>query len=463
MECRHFPRCLDWPPNVPSAQASNGTRRVVAIPLILLALLTACIAQAADAPPSWKTGNLDPQEAWADLERSTMALVHSASDPAVLQTRAGQVLEDLVQFAKLYSGSEQATLALFSHGALAAGIGDVEAADKSLQQALKQAKDPMMLAAINYQIAKISVLPGATHRPISGKSIDAGKPISTTQFKGKVLLLDFWATWCGPCLAELPQLKKIYKELHDQGFEILSISLDDDEQAARQYIKRENLNWGHLLNATMPPGHDAAGLYAVEAIPHTVLIGRDGRIVSLGLLGAQLEIAIRSELTKPIKPEAVVPRVIDRPAQAALDQIAPALAIGEWARGKPTSLDALMGKVVMIDIFQIICPGCHIAHPKIVQMMDRYKDQGLEVLGLAVAFEHQSAQTSEHIRRFVDKKAYPYPVAIDKQLTQTFRRYGAAGSPFTVLIDRAGRIRYLDFFRQGQIEPLVKQLLSEEG
>ncbi len=141
---------------------------------------------------------------------------------------------------------------------------------------------------------------------------------------------------------------------------------------------------------------------------------------------------------------------------------APALAVDDWARGHPTTLDELRGKVVLLDIFQVICPGCHKAHPEIARMQKQYEEDGLEVLGLAVAFELHSAQTPEKIRRYVDRKASPYPVALDKGLIETFRLYGARGTPYTVLIDRQGRIRYLDFFRLATVESTVRELLRED-
>ena len=140
---------------------------------------------------------------------------------------------------------------------------------------------------------------------------------------------------------------------------------------------------------------------------------------------------------------------------------APALAVDDWVRGRPTTLDELKGKVVLLDIFQIICPGCHKAHPEIVRMQKQYKKDGFEVLGLAVAFELYSAQTPEKIRRYVDRKAYPYPVALDRGLIETFRRYGARGTPYTVLIDRQGRIRYLNYFRLAAVESTIRELLNE--
>ena len=158
-----------------------------------------------------------------------------------------------------------------------------------------------------------------------------------------------------------------------------------------------------------------------------------------------------------------VVEVEPRPASAQLDRLAPALAVQEWARGRPTTLDALKGKVVLLDLFQIICPGCRAAHPHIVRMQKEYEDEGFEVLGMAVAFEYEWAQTPLLIRGYVDAMAFPYPVAIDEGLIETFRRYRAQGTPYTALIDRNGRIRYLDFFRLDRVEPLLQQLLAEEG
>ena len=106
--------------------------------------------------------------------------------------------------------------------------------------------------------------------------------------KGKVLLLDFWATWCGPCLAELPNLKKAYQAYHDKGFEVVSISLDRDEETLREFIGKEHLNWTHIYNASLRPEASIADLYGVRSIPQMILIGRDGRIIKSGLRGHAL-------------------------------------------------------------------------------------------------------------------------------------------------------------------------------
>ncbi len=153
----------------------------------------------------------------------------------------------------------------------------------------------------------------------------------------------------------------------------------------------------------------------------------------------------------------------DRTEFAVVGRTAPKLTIEQWVRGQPVALEDARGKVVLLDFFQIICPGCRAAHPYIVEMQRRYSNRGFQVLGIAVAFELFSHQSPDHIRRYVDREAFPYPVAIDRGLIESFRRYRARGTPFAAVIDRKGRLRYLDFFRPGLVEALIQELLDEKA
>ncbi len=138
------------------------------------------------------------------------------------------------------------------------------------------------------------------------------------------------------------------------------------------------------------------------------------------------------------------------------------LEISEWLRGPATSLQKLRGKVVLLDFFQIICPGCHRVHPHILQMQEKYGKNGLQVIGIAVAFELQHIQKRKDIREFIERTEFNYPVGIDKNFTKTFRAYKARGTPYAAIIDQAGNLKYLDFYNPIEVESIIRKLLLKD-
>ncbi len=123
------------------------------------------------------------------------------------------------------------------------------------------------------------------------KDID-GKPIDLSAYKGKVLLMDFWATWCGPCMGELPNVLEAYKKYHKKGFEILGISFDQDRSQFEKVIKERGMTWRHYFDGK-GWGNEIGAIYNVRAIPHTILVGKDGKIVAINLRGERLIETVR--------------------------------------------------------------------------------------------------------------------------------------------------------------------------
>ena len=115
-----------------------------------------------------------------------------------------------------------------------------------------------------------------------------GNPITLSDLRGKVVLLDFWASWCGPCRRENPNVVKVYEKYHDQGLEILGISLDKDRGRWVQAIEKDGLPWLHVSDLGYW-SNEVAQLYMVRSIPHTVLLDREGRIIATRLRGPALE------------------------------------------------------------------------------------------------------------------------------------------------------------------------------
>lgn len=123
--------------------------------------------------------------------------------------------------------------------------------------------------------------PGADAIPFSGQNL-RGRKVSLSDYQGEVLLLDFWASWCVPCVEALPYMKELRKKYRDEGLRILSISLDESREELEAAIETHNLPWAQIFDGKSWQS-DLALRYSVEQVPHMLLIDRDGKIAGVGL------------------------------------------------------------------------------------------------------------------------------------------------------------------------------------
>ena len=127
-----------------------------------------------------------------------------------------------------------------------------------------------------------------------------GKEIGPETFRGKILLIDFWASWCGPCRGEVPNLKRCYAQFKDKGVEFLSVSIDQSEEAWKKAMAEEAMSWpqAHAPKA----GADILDLYQFNGIPFIILLDAEGKIVAKNLRGDAIRTTIE-DLLKGVRPE----------------------------------------------------------------------------------------------------------------------------------------------------------------
>jgi thiol-disulfide isomerase/thioredoxin len=169
--------------------------------------------------------------------------------------------------------------------------------------AFRQSKDPNILGDLPVLegTARRLNLPG--HKlELVGTYLD-GKPLDWETYRGKVVLVDFWATWCGPCRAEVPNVLENYRKYHDKGFDVLGISLDEKRSDVEQYMRESGVPWRTTFSGSADPQHKQppamALKYGVSAIPRCILVDQQGNVVNLNARGPALGMELQKLLGGP--------------------------------------------------------------------------------------------------------------------------------------------------------------------
>jgi peroxiredoxin len=141
---------------------------------------------------------------------------------------------------------------------------------------------------------RAKLVDGAQFPDFDEKDVN-GKPLSIANYRGKVVLIDFWATWCGPCVGEVPNVIKTYQENHGRGFEIIGISLDQDKSKLTAFLESKHIPWQQFFDG-QGWQNKLAVKYGVQAIPCTYLLDGEGKIIGKNLRGEALGEAVSKVL-----------------------------------------------------------------------------------------------------------------------------------------------------------------------
>lgn len=167
------------------------------------------------------------------------------------------------------------------------GTKPARVVDQVLGQLEQQRESQRLQAALQ---------PGAIFPDFDEKDL-GGAPLSISRFKGKVVLVDFWATWCGPCVAELPNVIAAYQKYHAEGFEVIGISLDRSEDTLKKFLTDRGMTWPQYFDG-LAWESKLGRRYGVSSIPATYLLDQEGRIVARDLRGPALETELARLLKK---------------------------------------------------------------------------------------------------------------------------------------------------------------------
>lgn len=325
--------------------------------------------------------------------------------------------------------------------------------------------------------------------PLKFKALD-GREVDLVALRGKVVLLDFWATWCPPCIEEIPRVRDAYERFNKDGLEIVGISFDADRQRLEDVVKRENLKWPQYFDGAgrdAAPGKD----FGIRHWPSMWLLDRNGvvRFISAGAGMDRKITALLKESGNPVnaarnvfEKKAALDRSGDEPAVAASGKPAPPpggpisppgapqdAVYLHWL-GKPfpplqftaidgrqVDTDKLRGRVLLIDFWATWCPPCMAEIPHVKAAYERFSKQGFEVIGVS------ADETRADLERVVKAKGMAWPQLFEGRTgaAPNLRRYGVQHFPTMWLVDRQGIIR--DVTGAVALEDKVARLIAESG
>ena len=235
----------------------------------------------------------DKRVAIVDEARRQTLIARLANLKQTNDLEKGRLVDDLGQYLEENPVRERLAVA-------ASGAGLLESRDENqlaarayetIARIISGSTDPMLVAyAPKFRgAARRMLLVGQTLK-IDGQQAD-GTVFDWNAYRGRVVLVDFWATWCRPCLRELPNIKANYDKYHALGFDVVGINLDTSQRKLDQFVRAQKIPWTQLFSSdpqALGHEHPLATRFGVLQIPTSILVGKDGKVISIKARGPRL-------------------------------------------------------------------------------------------------------------------------------------------------------------------------------
>ncbi|MEK7270933.1 MAG: redoxin domain-containing protein [Planctomycetota bacterium] len=271
--------------------------------------------------------------------------------------------------------------------------------------------------------------------------LNAGGPVTLEGLRGKIVVVEFWATWCPPCRASIPHLNALYERNKEKGVVVIGLSNEPAEKV-KPFAAKIGMKY------CVGIGSGTGKKYGVTGIPHAFVVDPAGKIAWRGHPMAGLDKAIDEALEKtppaavaagPDKPapEGKKPTGKEPPAKAApvetgpeVGKMAPEIQASSWANTEPLTLKGLREKVVVVEFWATWCPPCRASIPHLKELYHKYKNEGVVVIGL-------SDEPADKVKPFLEELKMDYPVGIG---SRTGEAYKVEGIPHAFVVGKDGRI-----------------------
>lgn len=288
-----------------------------------------------------------------------------------------------------------------------------------------------------------------------------GGEFDVSKMKGSIVIIDFWATWCGPCIAAMPKNTEMAKKYEKDGVKLIGVCTSGDAAKMPALV---NDNGAKYPNAFAKDGQVEKD-WPIQWYPTYAVVDREGIVRAIGLKPDNVEDVIESLLAEEadksgkvrIRPNwleggqekrARLKKLEDSPEQP------PALNVDNWHNSEPIKLEDLKGKVVVIDFWATWSGPSERAIPKHNDLFKKYGKDGLVIIGVC------STLGGEAIEKAIETHGITYPVCVDLE-NKTNTAYAPNGYPDYYLIDREGKLRIADCVNS-KLEEAVVALLSEK-